>query len=187
MGSILNILPTTIPDLKVVETATKVDVRGSFSRLFCERELRLLIGSRKILQINHSCTLTPGAIRGLHFQHQPHAEMKLIRCLKGRVWDVAVDIRKKSSTYLQWYAQELTPANGQMMVLPEGFAHGFQVMEPASELLYLHTAFYQPSAEGGLRFDDPKLAIPWPMKVTDLSDRDASHPLIDSNFDGIYL
>jgi dTDP-4-dehydrorhamnose 3,5-epimerase len=113
--------------------------------------------------------------------------MKLVRCLKGRVWDVAIDLRHNSPTFLRWHAEELTPFNGKMMAIPEGFAHGFQVMEPESELLYLHTAFYTPSAEGALRYDDPKLDIKWPLSVTDLSQRDAQHPFIDSEFTGIAI
>ncbi|HNQ76927.1 MAG TPA: dTDP-4-dehydrorhamnose 3,5-epimerase, partial [Pseudothauera hydrothermalis] len=107
--------------------------------------------------------------------------------LKGRVWDVAVDLRANSPTFLRWHAEELTPENHRMMVIPEGFAHGFQVLESGSELLYLHTAFYVPTAEGGVRYNDPRLAIPWPLPVSDLSDRDASHPLLAPNFSGIVL
>jgi dTDP-4-dehydrorhamnose 3,5-epimerase len=111
--------------------------------------------------------------------------MKLVRCLKGRVWDVAVDFRHNSPTFLRWHAEELTPTNARMLVIPEGFAHGFQALEPESELLYLHTAFYTRDSEGGLRHDDPRLAIHWPLGVTDLSPRDAAHPFINSDFSGI--
>jgi len=181
----MNILATPILGLMVVETILNVDTRGAFGRLYCEQELTTLIGHRKIMQINHSRTVNIGAVRGMHFQHAPHAEMKFVRCLKGRVWDVAVDLRHGSPTFLHWHAEELTPNNGRMMVIPEGFAHGFQVLEPDSELLYLHTAPYTPSAEGGLRYDDPRLAITWPLNVTDLSERDASNPLIDKDFQGL--
>ena len=182
----MNILPTPIPGLMTADATPYVDARGAFARLYCERELSELIGPRRIVQINQSRTLAVGAVRGMHYQHPPHAEMKLVRCLKGRVWDVAVDLRMHSSTFLCWHAEELTAENGRMMVMPEGFAHGFQVIEP-SELLYLHTAFYQPGAEGALRYDDPRLAISWPLDVTDLSERDAKHPLVDSNFLGLHL
>ena len=181
----MNILPTSISGLMVVETMPIADIRGAFSRLYCEQELNVLIGHRKVVQINHSRTVNVGAVRGMHFQYPPHAEMKLVRCLKGRVWDVAVDLSHGSPTFLQWHAEELTPHNGRMMVIPEGFAHGFQVLESDSELLYLHTAPYAPSAEGGLRFDDAKLGIDWPLNVTDLSERDASHPLIGEAFQGV--
>lgn len=187
MDAIMNILPTPIPNLKIVETTPNIDMRGVFTRLYCERELTDLTGHRRIVQINHSRTVKAGTVRGLHYQHPPHAEMKMVRCLKGRVWDVAVDLRKYSPTFLSWHAQELTPDNTCMMVIPEGFAHGFQVLEPDSELLYLHTASHTPSAEGGLRYDDPSLNIDWPMVVADLSERDAKHPLIDSTFQGVNL
>jgi dTDP-4-dehydrorhamnose 3,5-epimerase len=183
----LNTLPTPIPGLVVVETAPRIDNRGAFTRIYCELELSRLIGQRRIVQINHSRTAIIGTVRGLHYQRPPCAEMKLVRCLKGSVWDVAVDLRHDSPTFLRWHAEELTSVNTRMLVIPEGFAHGFQVLEPDSELLYLHTAFYRPSAEGGLRYDDPRLAIHWPLAVTDLSQRDIAHPFINSDFSGITL
>ena len=183
--AIMNIMSTPIPGLMVVETTPHIDARGAFARFYCERELAELIGTRRIVQTNYSRTTLVGAIRGMHFQHPPNAEMKLVRCLKGRVWDVAVDLRRDSSTFLYWHAEELTSDNARMMVIPEGFAHGFQVMEAESELLYLHTAFYTPEGEGGVRYDDPRLSITWPLPVTDLSARDSRHPLIETDFNGI--
>jgi dTDP-4-dehydrorhamnose 3,5-epimerase len=181
----MKFFPTPIADLFVVHTTPHTESRGAFSRLYCELESSSLIGDRRIVQINHSRTTNVGAVRGLHFQYPPYAEIKFVRCIKGRVWDVAVDLRSKSPTFLDWHAEELSPLNDRMMVIPEGVAHGFQVLEPESELLYLHTAFYTPGAEGGLRFSDPRLAINWPLPVTEASQRDKSHPLIDSNFIGI--
>jgi dTDP-4-dehydrorhamnose 3,5-epimerase len=183
----MKIYPTSIADLVLAESKSFKDERGAFARLFCEQELSSFIGGRKIVQINHSCTEAVGAVRGLHFQYAPHAEMKLVRCLKGKVWDVAVDLRPHSRSYKRWYAQELSPQNAHMMVIPEGFAHGFQVLEAGSELLYLHTAFYKPEAEGALRYDDPELGIAWPLPVTDISARDSSHAYIDAGFTGIDL
>ena len=183
----MRICRTPINDLMVVQSTTSIDLRGAFSRLFCENELRIIIGERRILQINHSRTAAIGAVRGLHFQCSPHAEMKLVRCLKGRVWDVAVDLRRDSPTFLHWHSEELTPINACMMVIPEGFAHGFQVLDPDSELLYLHTAFYMPSSEGSLAYNDPTIAITWPLAVTELSHRDATHPFIETGFPGFRL
>lgn len=171
----------------MVETAPHRDERGHFYRAFCNHELAQILGDRNIEQINISKTNTVGSIRGLHFQHAPYAEMKLIRCLKGKVWDIAVDLRKESATYLQWHAVELSAECCNMLVIPEGCAHGFQVLEPESELLYLHTACYSPESEGGVRFDDPRLSISWPLQVTDISNRDMHHPLITSDFYGIIL
>jgi dTDP-4-dehydrorhamnose 3,5-epimerase len=183
----MKIHPTPIADLIVAESRAFKDERGAFARLYCEQELSSVIGCRKIAQINHSRTEAVGAVRGLHFQHAPHAEMKLVRCLKGKVWDVAVDLRPNSPSYKRWYAQELSVQNGHMMVITEGFAHGFQVLEAGSELLYLHTAFYKPESEGGLRHDDPALGITWPLPVTDISARDSSHAYIDTTFRGVVL
>jgi dTDP-4-dehydrorhamnose 3,5-epimerase len=163
----MKILDTPIADLKLAQSAPRRDARGAFMRLFCAQELE--------------------AVRGMHFQHPPHAEMKMVRCLRGRVWDVAVDLRSGSSTFLQWHAQELAQDDAQMLVIPEGFAHGFQVLEPDSELLYLHTAFYHPPAEGGLRYDDSRLAIAWPLPPQDLSPRDLSHPLLGADFTGVAI
>jgi len=176
---------TQISGLYVSETTPFRDARGAFSRLYCENELADAVGSRRIVQINHSRTASVGAVRGMHFQRAPHAEMKMVRCLKGRVWDVAVDLREGSPTLLQWYACELTPDNGRMLVIPEGCAHGFQVLEADSELLYLHTAAYTPEAEGGVRHDDPAIAIDWPLPVAELSERDRHHALITEGFKGL--
>ncbi|KBZ63811.1 dTDP-4-dehydrorhamnose 3,5-epimerase [Mycobacterium [tuberculosis] TKK-01-0051] len=183
----MKILDTPIDDLKIVESVTHRDARGAFMRLFCAQELQPVLGNRQIKQINHSRTSRTGAVRGLHFQHPPHAEMKMVRCLRGRVWDVAVDLRPNSPTFLRWHAQELVQDDAQMLVIPEGFAHGFQVLDAESELLYLHTAFYHPPSEGGLRYDDPRLAITWPLPPQDLSPRDLSHPLVGADFSGIAL
>ena len=178
---------TPIADLVIAESKAFKDERGAFARLFCEQTLSIVLDGRKIVQSNHSCTEAVGAVRGLHFQNAPHAEMKLVRCLKGKVWDVAVDLRPQSPTYKRWYAQELSPQSANMMVIPEGFAHGFQVLEAGSELLYLHTAFYRPEAEGGVPHDDPQLSIAWPIPVTDISARDCSHAYLDTSFIGIML
>ncbi len=113
--------------------------------------------------------------------------MKLIRCLRGRVFDVAVDLRRNSPTFLQWHAEELSGGQQTMIVIPEGFAHGFQVLEPDSELLYLHTAMYQKDSEGAVRYDDPSVGIQWPLSITDISDRDRNHPLLDHSFHGVSL
>ena len=183
----MRLRPTKLSPLLVAEAQPFADERGEFSRWFCTRELAGVFGQREIMQINHSRTSRIGAVRGLHFQHPPAAEIKFVRCIRGRVWDVAVDLRQGSPTLLRWHAEELSPDNGRMMVIPEGFAHGFQVLEEESELLYLHTAFYTPEAEGGVRFDDPAPGIDWPLAVTDVSGRDRNHPLLDENFAGMQV
>ena len=187
LGEIMRVQDTPLADLKLVESVPHRDARGSFIRLFSASELRPLLGHREVAQINHSRTSHAGAVRGFHFQHSPHAEMKMVRCLRGKVWDVAVDLRAGSPTFLQWHAQELVQDDAQMVVIPEGFAHAFQALEPDSELLYLHTEFYHPPSECGLRYDDPRLAIEWPMQPRDLSSRDLEHPLLGPDFLGVEL
>ena len=183
----MKILETSIPDLLVIEIDNFEDHRGGFSRLFCEEKMSQILLHRRILQINHSFTKNIGAVRGLHFQIPPSAEMKFVKCLRGNVWDIAVDLRKNSPSYLKWHAEELSSVNGRMMVIPEGFAHGYQVLEVNSELLYFHTAFYRRELERGISYDDPILKIDWPLSVVDLSERDKQHPIIDSDFSGISL
>lgn len=183
----MKITPTAIAGVSVVDTQTFKDHRGAFARLFCEQALASIIGNRHIVQINHSRTTAVGAVRGMHFQRGPYAEMKLVRCLRGRVWDVAVDLRAGSPTFLHWHAEELSEENANMLVIPEGCAHGFQALEADSELLYLHTAPYTPEVEGGLAYDDPRLVIGWPLPVVDLSARDRQHPSISIDFAGLHL
>lgn len=183
----MKLATTPISGLLVAGTTPFADHRGAFSRVFCERELAEALGGQRIVQINHSRTHAVGAVRGMHFQRPPHAEIKIVRCLRGRVWDVAVDLRAESSTFLAWFGLELTPTNGRSLVIPAGCAHGFQVLDEDSELLYLHTAFYEPSAEGGVRHDDPALGIRWPLSPTNMSERDCSLPILGSNYRGLTL
>jgi dTDP-4-dehydrorhamnose 3,5-epimerase len=180
-------LQTSLSDVRLVQFGSTGDHRGVFRRLFCQRSLASVLGGRQILQINHSCTTEVGAVRGMHFQYGRAAEMKLVRCLRGRVLDVAVDLRAGSPTFLRWAAVELAAETAEMVVIPEGFAHGFQVLEPNSELLYLHTQFYAADSEGGVRHDDPRLGIVWPLSVTDLSARDRSHALLPEDFKGLII
>ncbi|MDK9719218.1 MAG: dTDP-4-dehydrorhamnose 3,5-epimerase [Trichlorobacter sp.] len=181
----MKIISTPLMGVSLIEPNPFCDDRGIFYRAFCNRELAPVLGTRQIVQTNFSRTHAVGAVRGMHYQNPPHAEMKLIRCLKGKIWDVAVDVRAGSPTFLQWFGVELSPDNALMMVIPEGCAHGFQVLNKNSELLYLHTSHYKPEAECGVRFNDPLLAISWPLQVTDTSKRDMNHPLITPNFGGI--
>jgi dTDP-4-dehydrorhamnose 3,5-epimerase len=166
--------------LALAHSTAHADSRGAFMRLFCEQSLSLLLNGKHIVQINHSCTGQVGAVRGMHYQKSPYAEMKLIRCLRGAVYDVAVDMRPASQTYLQHHAVEMRANDGQLFIIPEGFAHGFQALESDTELLYLHTAMYAPEAEDGLLHDDPLLAIKWPHPVTDISARDKLHKPLSS-------
>lgn len=181
----MKLITTPLPGVYEAETSVFQDERGRFCRLFCAHELKEAQAGRTIVQINHSLTRRVGAVRGLHFQYPPHAEAKWVCCLHGRVWDVALDIRRDSPTFLHWHAVELGLDRMNAIFIPEGCAHGFQVLEPDSELLYLHTAFYGPEHEGGLRWDDPRIGIRWPLSITEISDRDRNHPLLDESFKGV--
>jgi dTDP-4-dehydrorhamnose 3,5-epimerase len=158
------------------------DHRGAFVNAFRAQEAAFaqVWGDRAIAQVNLSRTEAVGAVRGLHLQKPPHSEAKLVRCLRGKVWDVAVDLRPGSPTWGQWHAVELSPPSANAMLIPEGCAHGLQVLEPGSELLYLHSGAWVPEAETGVRFNDPQLAIPWPLSPLGLSKRDLTLPLLES-------
>jgi len=173
--------------LKLVERMNLGDSRGFLSRLFCAEELASAGWQKPIAQINHTLTAKRGAVRGMHFQRPPYAEMKLVSCLRGRVWDVAVDLREGSDTLLHWHAEELSADNQRALLIPEGFAHGFQALTDDVELLYCHSAAHQSESEGGLNPQDLKLAIEWPLEIAELSDRDAHHPMIDQDFAGFVV
>lgn len=183
----MNITATPIDGVFVIERPRHGDERGFLSRLFCSDALRAAGWIKPVAQINHTFTARTGAVRGMHFQRPPHAEMKLVSCLHGEVWDVAVDLRRGSRTFLSWHAERLSPENRHAMLIPEGCAHGFQTLADRSELLYCHSAAYAQDAEGGVRHDDPRLEIHWPLEVHDLSARDAAHPLISADFNGLFI
>lgn len=183
----MKILTTGIKDLYEIELEPFVDGRGFFVRSFCVNELSAIKKDIEIVQINHTLTLEKGSVRGLHFQKPPFCEAKFVRCLRGTVFDVAVDLRKGSPFFLKWYGTLLTASNMKMLAIPEGFAHGFQTLESNCELLYLHTECYNKTCESGLRYDDPVLHIDWKLPVSILSDRDKTHPLLDDHFKGIEI
>ena len=183
----MKIKQTPLQDAFVIEPEPFMDDRGLFARVFCQQELQHIVHNKNIVQINHSLTRQKGAIRGVHFQDPPKAEIKMIKCLRGSVFDVIIDLRKDSPTFLKWHGETLSSENMEMMYMPEGFAHGFQTMEENAELLYLHTEFYNPEHEGGVRYNDPMVSIAWPMEVTDISEKDKKHPLLDKDFSGIKL
>lgn len=168
-----------------ISTTRNADARGFLSRIFCAKALAEAGWNVPIAQINHTLTAQAGTVRGMHYQNPPHAELKLVSCLRGKVWDVAVDLRAHSPTFLHWHAETLSPENGNALLLPRGFAHGFQALTDNCELLYLHSAAYAPEAEAGLRFDDPGLAIHWPLPVAQLSARDQAHPVLNGGFKGV--
>lgn len=185
MGSALRFEPTPLSGLAVVYGQPRVDERGRFVRVFCAQEFAALRAGLRIVQVNLSRTTRRGTVRGMHFQRGPGADAKLVRCVRGAVYDVAVDLRPGSPTFLRWVAVELSAEAENAVFIPEGFAHGFQALSDGTELLYLHTAAYAPDCEGGVRYDDQRLAIEWPLPVAAVSARDRSFPLIDGAFAGV--
>lgn len=173
--------------LKMVERSRIGDKRGFLSRIFCADELAQAGWNKPIIQINHTLTEHARTVRGIHYQIPPYAEMKLVTCIRGEVWDVAIDLREGSPTFLKWHAELLTAENGRALLIPEGFGHGFQTITDDCELIYLHSEAYNPNAEAGVRFDDSELAIKWPLPLKVISERDRSLPLIDKNFKGITI
>lgn len=185
MSNRFDILDTPLQGLKLLQRKPIGDSRGYLERLFCADDLQALISGKGIVQINHTLTAKRGTVRGMHFQHPPHAETKFVSCLRGEVFDAAVDLRRGSSTFLHWHAEVLSAGNHKTLIIPEGFAHGFQTLTEDCEMLYFHTAAYQPDAEGGLNVQDPRLAIRWPEAMTELSPRDAAHRLVTDDFSGV--
>tara|TARA_A100001388_G_C28774120_1_gene505983 strand:+ start:4869 stop:5429 length:561 start_codon:yes stop_codon:yes gene_type:complete len=157
------------------------DSRGLFTNIFRKEEeiFQFIWGKRSISQVNISRTNKKGTIRGMHFQISPNSECKIIKCIKGSVFDVAVDLRKSSSSFGDWIGVELSSKKNNALVIPEGFAHGFQVLEENSELLYMHSGDWVPNSEKGIKWDDPKVNIKWPLKVAFTSEKDQNLPTID--------
>jgi len=178
---------TSIKKLKLIEHQPNKDKRGFLSRLYCQKTLNHLMNGKMIKQINRTLTRNKGTVRGLHFQYPPYTETKIVSCLKGKVWDVAVDLRKGSTTFLNYHAEVLTEDNHKSYLIPEGFAHGFQTLTSDCEMLYFHTADYNKELEDGINAVDPMIGIKWPQPITERSERDSNHTLLDDNFKGIEL
>jgi len=182
-----DLIETSIKDLKLVQRKPLEDPRGFLSRIYCAESFKAFGVNKTIAQINHTLTQNKGTVRGLHFQYAPHAEAKLVSCIKGQVYDVAVDLRKDSPTFLKWHAEVLSADNHRSLLIPEGFAHGFQTLTENCELIYLHTETYHPSAEGALNVLDSALKINWPLPIVELSERDRKHAMIDGKFQGLVV
>lgn len=178
-------MPTPLAGLFVLDTEPVADARGRFERLFCEQDWTPVRAGLHFVQANLSTTARRGTVRGLHYQRAPAAEAKLIRCIRGHVFDVAVDLRAGSPTFLRWHAVELRADEPRAVFIPEGFAHGFQALGDDVQLLYFHTAPWTPACEGGVRHDDPRLAIDWPLPPAHVSARDLGHPPLDAGYAGL--
>ncbi|MDX2172127.1 MAG: dTDP-4-dehydrorhamnose 3,5-epimerase [Bacteroidota bacterium] len=175
---------TKLKGAYVISLQLLTDNRGGFARTFCKNEFAKIGHTKDLVQLNHSYNTHKGTIRGMHFQLPPYQEIKLIRCIRGSVLDVIVDLRKESPTFLQHISVELSAENKKMIYVPENFAHGFQTLEDHCELIYHHTEFYTPQADSGIRFDDPTLKIDWPLPPAMVSDKDKNYKLIDNHFKG---
>jgi len=178
---------TLIKGVTVIDSEPFRDERGFFNRIFCREELAKVRPNLVIAQINHSMTRRKGAVRGMHFQYPPHAEMKIVRCVKGSIYDVAVDLRKGSPTFLQWHGETLSAENMKALVIPEGCAHGFQTLEDDVEMIYIHSQSYCKQAESGVRYDDPAIGINWMQPISQVSEKDKSVQLLTTNFKGIEI
>jgi dTDP-4-dehydrorhamnose 3,5-epimerase len=185
MSARFDILDMPIQGLRLLQRKPIGDDRGYLERMFCSGELKSFIPEKNIVQINHTLTAKRGTVRGMHFQYPPHAETKFVCCLRGEVFDVAVDLRRNSPTFLHWHAEILSADNHKTLVIPEGFAHGFQTLAKDCEMLYLHTAAFRSEAEGGLNATDSRLAIQWPLSIAEQSARDTGHPLVSEDFHGV--
>ena len=187
MRAHLEIIDTSIAGLKVVQRNPMQDARGYFSRFFCTEEFRRAGLNDSIAQINQSYSQKAGTLRGMHYQSPPHAECKYVSCVRGEIFDVAVDLRRDSPTFLHWHGEVLSAQNQRSLFIPDGLAHGFQTLTDDCELLYLVSASYEPTAEGVVNAQDPMINIAWPRPVSEISDKDRAAPLLQETFAGIEL
>lgn len=169
----------------IITLSKSGDSRGWFARSYCSEEYKKNGLNINWVQSNHSFSSEKGTVRGMHYQVPPYGEIKLVRCIAGSVYDVIVDLRKDSPTFLKWYGVELSASNMQMLYIPIGFAHGFQTLSANTELIYQHSHVYTPDAEAGIRYNDELIQISWPLPATNISERDAKHPLLQSSFKGL--
>jgi len=174
--------PTPLADAHVIELEKRGDERGFFARMFCEREFAAAGCETRFVNVNNSLSRAPGTLRGLHYQLGDAAEVKLVRCLRGALWDAILDLRPDSPTYLRWFGETLTAENRLMMYVPRGFAHAILTLDPDTEALYLVSAHYAPAEERGLRWNDPRFSIRWPLAPVEISAKDASWPDYDEAF-----
>ncbi len=172
----MRFLPTTLQDAYLIEPEPARDERGAFARTFCEREFAAQGLQTRFVQHSSSSSVARGTLRGMHFQREPHTEVKLVRCVRGAICDVIVDLRPNSPTFRRWEAFELNAGNGRQLYIPRGFAHGFQTLADDTELSYLISAFYVAGASAGYRYDDPSFSIAWPLPVAVIADKDLAWP-----------
>ncbi|MBP1851508.1 dTDP-4-dehydrorhamnose 3,5-epimerase family protein [Rhizobium halophytocola] len=185
MTARFEIRQTPLAGLQLLRRLRLGDERGFLTRLFCAEELLAAGWDGPVAQINETGTGLRGTVRGLHFQHPPHGEVKLVTCTAGAVLDVAVDLREGSATFLKHFAVELSADNACSLLIPQGFAHGFQTLTDDVRMIYAHSAPFNAEAEGGLSCRDPAIGIDWPLPIVNLSARDAAHPKIADDYRGL--
>lgn len=173
----MNFIQTKIKGLFIIEPELREDERGYFTRIFCKKELLKIGVKYNIVQINRSLTVVKGTIRGLHYQKNPRAEDKIIQCIQGKIFDVALDLRKNSKTFGKWFGLEISSVNKKMLLVPKGFAHGFQTLEKKSIVQYFVSEYYSPEYESGIRWNDPRFNFKWPVKSPKISKKDSNWPL----------
>ena len=181
----MRIEPAPLDGAATIELDLRGDERGFFARMYCEREFAAAGLETRFVQANNSSNAQRGTLRGLHYQLPPDTEVKLVRCIRGALWDVIVDVRPGSPSFGRWFGAELTAQNRRMMYVPRGFAHGFITLTDDSGLIYFVSDFYEPKQERGLRWNDPKIAIDWPIAPSVISDKDANWPDFESDWHGI--
>ncbi len=179
----MKLIETPISDLFYLERPVRRDDRGFFTRLFGQDEIAAAGRSIDAYHVNSSMSTTTGTLRGIHFQYPPYAEEKVVSCIAGSIWDVAVDLRPNSPTRFQWFGIELTPSNGLSLIVPKGFGHAFITLEPNTTVIYVVTSPYRLSHESGIRYDDSKIDISWPITPSVLSPKDLSWPPVNGRLD----
>jgi dTDP-4-dehydrorhamnose 3,5-epimerase len=182
-NSVIKLEKTHIEGLYVLHRAVRHDERGFFSRIFGADEMAKIGRPTNAVHINSSTSTSVGTLRGIHFQYHPRPEAKIVSCTAGAIWDVGIDLRPKSPTRFKWFGTKLTPENGMSMVIPEGFGHAFITLESSSTAVYVVSEVYSPEHESGIRFDDPKLGIKWPIKPKIISQKDKLWGLIEHRLD----
>jgi dTDP-4-dehydrorhamnose 3,5-epimerase len=168
--------PTPLDGAFVIDLEKREDERGFFARAFCINEFKANNLDSNVVQVNNSSSVQKGTLRGMHYQLAPFAETKIVRCIKGSLFDVIIDLRKDSPTFGKWFGEELSEQNRKMMYVPKGFAHGFLTLENNTEAFYFVTQFYNSESERGIRFNDPAFNITWPLAPVVVSEKDLSHP-----------
>jgi dTDP-4-dehydrorhamnose 3,5-epimerase len=169
----------------LIDLEKKGDHRGFFARFFCENEYRAHNLVTHFVQINNSLTATKGTLRGMHYQLEPSGEVKVVRCIRGSLFDMILDLRPDSPTFGKSFGAELNAENRSMMYVPKGFAHGFVTLQDDTEALYLVSSFYAPDLERGIRYNDPRFGINWPIQPVEISDKDKNWPDFDPKYHGV--